>query len=161
MTFVLTLQPTGNAGRILSGNGEFIARVPIGYDDTTNEVYSAFAALSPYPGAGPGDYEFVFNLVRVSQDGEASRDFWDGLQTKEFLPSPEQRNLVFREICEILIGLIEVADPVRIVMTTHESGLPEPALRKFQKITIVLRELGFDARAVNPFHGHRMWIAIK
>ena len=61
----------------------------------------------------------------------------------------------------MLRALISLANPIRLTMMTHTSNLPKKALLKFQKLAIVMREEGFDARRVASMNGSHMWIGIR
>lgn len=161
MKLVFTLKRSENAGTPLVGNGEFIAIVPIGYCSETGDVFSIFAALSPSGGDGPGEFEFVFNITRADADTGEVVSYWDGSETLPFFPLKSDRRTVFDELCEVLRALIGIANPVRLTMITHTRGLPRKALLKFQKLAIVMREEGFDARRVDPMNGTHMWIASR
>ena len=161
MTFIFTLQSSGNAGRVLDGNGEYIAIVPIGYDNESGDVFSIFTAFSPSGGDGPREYEFIFKVTRANSTFESVVDYWDGLETVSVFPLKSQRQLVFTELCDMLRALISLANPIRLTMMTHTSNLPKKALLKFQKLAIVMREEGFDARRVASMNGSHMWIGIR
>lgn len=70
----------------LHGNGEYIYRVTIGFDDETGHVYSLFLIFAPLPGYGDGTgYELVFRIVEASLDGSYVESYNDGSETKGFL----------------------------------------------------------------------------
>lgn len=144
---------------VLHGNGEFIYRVAIGYDDTRDVTYSAMVIFSPLPGYGDGTgYELVFRLVESDPDGTHVHDYHDGLQTKEFLISVADRRATFDVICHLIAGHIDDLRPAAVEMTTHTAHLPEPALQKFHQIAAIFRDRGYVAGAADPFLGHMVWM---
>jgi len=147
---------------MLQGNGEFIARVPCGFDDETGCVYSIFVALSPLAGHAdiPG-YELIFNIVEAQPDGTHIREYWDGEETKAIIIDREHRRLVRYVLAMLVKPLIDESNANLISMTTHTAGLPRKALHKFNQICSILREGGFQAGPADPYHGHHVWMMVK
>lgn len=158
--FVSSIDLTGEVlFDVLRGEGEFIVRAPIGYDDETDVVYSAFVALSPLAGYAdvPG-YELVFNILEAAIDGSFVHEFWDGADTRRFLSERglrlRIRTLIFRAV-EILI---DDAAPNLVSMTTHSPDLPATALMKYQQICGIFRNRGFTAGKADSWHGRHIWM---
>ncbi|KQT34673.1 hypothetical protein ASG29_00440 [Sphingomonas sp. Leaf412] len=142
----------------LVGNGEFILRAPIGYDDVEGTVYSAFVALSPLIGYAdlPG-YELIFNIT-ASSEGCDVVAFWDGSETVALLAERSLREKVRVLIFMLIEMLIDEASPALVSMTTHRPGLPIKALAKYHGICAVFRSRGFRAGKADEFHGQHIWM---
>ncbi len=143
----------------LRGEGEYLARCPIGYDDIEDTVYSAVVALSPLIGYAdlPG-YELVFNVVAADIHGREIQAYWDGAETKGFLSDASLRQRVRALICMMVGLLIDDASPALVSMTTHEAGLPPNALTKYHEICAIFRERGFRAGKADSWHGQHIWM---
>lgn len=160
LMFVCTVAP-GNPLplNILRGNEEFIVRIPVGFDDDTGAVYSAFVAFSPLAGHAdiPG-YECVFSVIEASHDQEHVRNCWDGLETQPLIPKPEDRTMVLNAICMAISVLIDEANAGIVSMTTHSPDLPKKALRKFNRICTVFSDKGYEAGKSDSYHGRHIWM---
>ncbi len=144
---------------ILKGDGEFIARVPIGYDDDLGVVYSVFVALSPMIGYAdiPG-YELVFNITVAAIDESTVHACWDGRETRGFLTDAILRKQVLAIICSCIGTLIDEAKPNLVSMTTHTAHLPRAALTKFDRICAMLGVRGFIAGKADQYNGRYIWM---
>ncbi|HRK24900.1 MAG TPA: hypothetical protein PLQ11_08095 [Beijerinckiaceae bacterium] len=162
MAFVFSYIPGQTAGTLISGNGEFIVRVPFAFDDETGDVYSIVGDFAVFPGGGELEFEFGFKVIRASPEFEQIDEiFWDGQATMPFLSDRGHRAMVLGELFEILRFLIVKIRPQRLVMMTHTANLPKRALVKFQKLVAVMREEGLDARKTDSWNGRHIWIAIR
>ncbi|WP_146173366.1 hypothetical protein [Sphingomonas faeni] len=158
--FICTVSPGGPVPIvILRGNEEFLARVPVGFDDDTGAVYSVFAALSPLIGYAdvPG-YECVFSIIEASHDEAHMRDCWDGLETEPLIPDSEHRGHILNLICMVVGRLVDAAQPGIVSMTTHSPNLPEKALLKFNQICTVFHEKGYTVWLSDSYHGRYVWM---
>ena len=144
---------------VLSGEGEFLVRIPIGFDMATNHVFSVFAAMAVIPGQAdiPG-YELIFNLIESNLSGDDIKVYWDGRETQEIIPNSIDRELVRNAVCTAVDVLIDAAGPNIVSMTTHEAGLPAKALTKFYDICAVFSGKGFKAGKSDVWHGRHIWM---
>ena len=145
----------------LFGDGEFILRVPIGYDDVEGTVYSVVVALSPLVGYAdlPG-YELVFNVTAADEYGDVVA-YWDGSDTAALLAEASLRGRVRALICRLVDMLIDEADPPLVSMTTHRAGLPARALRKYYDICAIFARRGFTAGKADVWHGQHIWMMTR
>lgn len=158
--FVSTLDPDlGRTLNILKGNGEFVVRVPIGIDPERASVYSLLVAISPMAGYAdiPG-YELIFSIVEAAVDDPDLNTFWDGADTKHFLPDRQDRRTVRGILLVAAATLIDEAQPKLISMSTHTANLPERALDKFNELCAVFAAKGFKAGKANTWYGRHMWM---
>ena len=143
----------------LHGNGEYIYRAAIGYDDETQHVYSALVIFAPLPGYGDGTgYELVFRIVAAPSDGSDVRDYHDGLATKRFIAEPQHRHDILDVVKFIICGHIDVLKPAAVEMMTHSENLPNSALRKFHEIAAEFGARGYHAGPADPWHGRWVWM---
>ncbi|UCI10473.1 hypothetical protein [Mesorhizobium sp. B1-1-8] len=146
----------------LSGNGEHIARVAIGYDDGTDHTYSVVVALSPIPGhGGLHDFELVFSIVETYVDGDHSHNYWDGNETKSFLSDVGERALTNAIVMTLVQRLIDVVAPDVVSMVTYTSNLPARALRKFHQIALLFAQNGYVVGEADPWNGQRIWMMTR
>lgn len=158
--FICTVHPGSDIPIVvLKGNDEFIARVPVGYEDATGAVYSAFVAFSPLIGYAdiPG-YECIYSVIEASHDQSHTRDCWDGTETLPLIPDRDDRTIVLNVICLAIDRLIDEANAPIVSMTTHTPNLPSKALRKFNRICTVFREKGYHAGKADSYHGRHIWM---
>lgn len=143
----------------MAGNGEFIVRIPIGYDDDTDAVYSLIVALSSLPGMAdiPG-YELTFSIVVAAIDGSQISECWDGLEARQFLVDADHRSMVKSLIYQAATHLTAESGANLVHMVTHTSNLPERALVKFNEICAVFRGIGFRAGRGDSWHGQHIWM---
>jgi len=133
--------------------------VPIGFDTDRDKVYSLFVALSPLNGyADAPGYELCFSIIEAMSDQSEIRDFWDGLETKRFLSDPDQRVAVGNLLMLSIRRLVDEAAPGLVQMTTHTAGLPVAALQKFNRISAMFGQLGWDAGRADSWYGHYIWM---
>lgn len=146
----------------LKGENEYIVRIPIGFDDDTNAVYSAFVAFSPLTGYAdvPG-YECIFSITEASIDEGHLHDFTDGMDTRSIITDPTHRKMIRSLICMAIERLIDESDPGIVSMVTHSADLPVKALSKFSQICSVFRRRGFNAGKADPYHGRHVWMMEK
>ena len=143
----------------LHGNGEFIYRAAIGYDDQTQCVFSALVIFAPLPGFGDGTgYELVFRIVEAPADGSAPRDYHDGLETKRFISEPDDRRDIIDVVTFMICGHIDAVRPAAVEMMTHTENLPVSALRKFHQIAAEFGKRGYKAGPADPWHGRWVWM---
>lgn len=143
----------------LHGNGEYIYRVAIGYDDVTSYVYSVMVIFAPLAAYGDGTgYELVFRVVCASIDGTDTVDYHDGAATKAFMAEPQDRADVVDLIMHLVGIHIDEIKPRAVEMMTHTANLPAPALRKFHNIAAVFRQKGYEAGPADPWHGRWIWM---
>jgi hypothetical protein len=143
----------------LHGNGEFIYRSAIGYDDETDYVYSALVIFAPLPGYGDGTgYELVFRIVESSPDGSHIHDYHDGLSTKPFLSQPTDRASVYDLVRHMICTHVDEERPAAVEMMTHTENLPNAALRKFHEIAAEFVNRGYIAGPADPWHGRWVWM---
>jgi hypothetical protein len=143
----------------LHGNGEYIYRAAVGYDDETDYVYSALVIFAPLAGFGDGTgYELVFRIVEASLDGSHIADYHDGLSTKAVISERSHRNDIV-QLCKHLVGShIDDLSPPAVEMMTHTENLPDTALRKFHEIAAVFGNKGYIAGPADPWHGRWVWM---
>lgn len=144
---------------VLEGNNEFLARMPVGFDDATGAVYSVFAALSPLIGYAdvPG-YECIFSVIEASHDEQHIRECWDGLETQALISDGQHRAVIRNVICMAVDRLVDAAQPGIVSMTTHSSNLPSKALRKFNQICTVFSQKGYKVGRADSYHGRFIWM---
>lgn len=143
---------------LLSGNGEFIVRVAVGYDSETNYVFSTFVALAPTAGYVDTKYDLSFAIIEASLDEAHIESRTDGLTTKAVISDRNHRSLIRMVACQSVRHLIDVAKPAVVNMVTHSSDLPEKALQKFHEIAAVFGQNGYKAGRCDPWHGHQIWL---
>lgn len=161
MPFVCSLAENGEYSiDLLKRSSEFIARVPVGYDDATDDVFSAVVALSPMAGYAPaeGYFELIFSIIESDRSGLHLCERWDGLETKPIIPDAVHRRLIRSVVCCSVEHLIDAAWPAVVSMSTHEACLPEPALRKYHEIAGVFRGKGYEAGMADSWHGQMIWM---
>lgn len=152
----------GSTLNILKGNGEFVVRVPVGFDPECGNVFSLLVAISPLAGYAdiPG-YELIFGIVEAAVDGSDLNVSWDGAETKHFLADRRNRQAI-RGILHVAVAtLIDEAKPKLISMTTHTADLPERALGKFNELCAVFAAKGFKADKADTWHGRHMWMMFR
>ncbi|WP_294354187.1 hypothetical protein [uncultured Sphingomonas sp.] len=157
--FVSTLDLTGEvAVDRLTGDGEFIARAAIGYDDVEGTTYSAFVALSPLTGYAdiPG-YELVFNITAADAGGDVMA-YWDGADTQHLLIEPYLRAEVRSLICTLVDMLIDDVEPPLVSMVTQVAHLPPAALTKYHQICAIFAGKGYRAGKSNSWNGQHTWM---
>lgn len=147
---------------VLTGEGEFIRRAPIGFDVDTGATYSVFVAFALIPGQAdiPG-YELIFHLIESQFNEEHIRPIWDGLESKAIFPNPADRRAILAIICMLVRDLIDAAGPGVVSMTTHSPNLPSKALEKYEQIAMVFVVKGYKAGQADPWNGQRIWMMQK
>ncbi|WP_151987386.1 hypothetical protein [Rhizobium sp. EC-SD404] len=143
---------------MIKGNGEFIVRAPVGYDDQTGLVYSTFVAIAPMAAYTDTKYDLSFALIEASTDGSHVEDKRDGLATRPVISSNDERSLIRAVICASVSQIIDEAKPSVVSMMTHSSGLPAKALRKFDEIARVFAQQGYRSGRADPWSGHHIWM---
>lgn len=157
--FVSALDLTGEVlVDSLAGGGEYIARVPIGYDDVERTVYSVMVTLSPMVGYAdvPG-YELAFCIVAANETDEIAA-YWDGLETCQLLSEPHLRHQVRALVLMLVSLLIDEAKPPLVSMTTYRAGLPDKALTKYREICAIFSANGYTAGKSDVWHGRHIWM---
>lgn len=139
--------------------GEVVIRVPIGFDDENDHVYSVFIALCSIPGYGDGaKLELIFRVIEASTDGSYIYDYSDGLTTRAFLADGFHRHCVSRVLLAAVDELIDYCKPLAVEMTTHTEDLPGKALRKFHEIAARFADKGYEVAKPDPWHGRWIWM---
>lgn len=135
----------------LTGEGEFIARAPVGYDSIEGTVYSVVVALSPLPGHAdiPG-YELAFYVAAANDEGDISA-YYDGWDTRHLLNEPRLRAMVHSITMMLVEMLVDDIEPPLASIVTHNAGLPFKALTKFT--TYVRSSVPKDIWLVKPTSG--------
>ncbi|MBB4955459.1 hypothetical protein H4S14_003590 [Agrobacterium vitis] len=163
MAFIFTLDAhwvtTLTLLKLETVEGEYIFQVPVGFDDETNAVISAFVCFATVAGYGSERYELVFHVVVADADGPDWRS--DGLETVTILRDKKDRQRVLSVILYGARRLIEEVKPLTVFMTTHELNLPEKALVKYDKIAGVFAPMGYRAGRGDPMHGQQIWMMEK
>jgi hypothetical protein len=158
VAFVCTLDDETRV-TALHGNGEFIYRAAIGFDDETDIVYSAVVIFAPLAGYGDGTgYELAFRVVASALDGAHISDFHDGLATKPFLSTKDDREAVCGLIHYLVAAHIDDQRPPAVEMMTHTENLPHAALLKFHRIAALFGDKGYAAGPADPWHGRWVWM---
>lgn len=162
MTFNLTLEEAADTElNVLLNPDESLARIPIGFDDETQDVYGVLVALVPMPGMGPVHRELMFFLYRAKVDGDGEIEQWnDGLETKSFLNDAD-RALVLAAICVAAKTLVEETKPHTISMTTVKVDLPARALIKYETVCDAIVTLSYEYGQVDPYLGTRQWLMTR
>lgn len=164
MAFVSTLteewEVVETTLRIETNDGEFMTRIPVGYDDVDSRIFSAFVCLATEPGYGDLRYELSFSVVDVI-DGEDPEFRMDGLETKPRIPRPEDRAKILNALCHATKRLIDEVDPTEVVMSTREAYLPPKALVKYDRIAAVFKTRGYIAGRSDPHNGRHIWMMVK
>ena len=138
---------------MLVGNNEAVATFKIGYDDISELIYSVVVALSPSP---LGD-EIVFFVTAAEADQSFVHNYYDGLETKNFLKNEDERRMVRAFTCKTVGFVIDRLKPITACMTTHTADLPEKALTKFDSIIAEFIGRGYLCRESEPYQGRLMW----
>ncbi|MGV2130041.1 hypothetical protein ACQZ4Q_12570 [Agrobacterium vitis] len=142
--------------KLETGQGEYILQVPVGFDDETKAVISAFVCFATVAGYGDQRYELAFCVVIADADEDDYRK--DGLQTSAVLRDKKDRQRVLAVILHAVMRLIEEVNPPALFMTTYELNLPEKALVKYDKIAGVFGSMGYKAGRGDPMHGQHIWM---
>ncbi|RMC35354.1 hypothetical protein [Paracoccus alkanivorans] len=162
MTFIPSDQLLNDPVRVnvLANDKEHIARVLIGQDDHTEEVYSAVVTLISQPQLPAGTLELMFGIVVY--DPELSEPEWinDGEATKRFLKD-EDRVAVLECICSMAVEVARAADPSVITFVTSVPYLPQKALTKYGYICKALRGVGYFGGRGNEYLGSHVWMLEK
>ena len=156
MSFVCTLDPDEDLDvDVIEANGEFIARLAIGYDSETDKTFSLAVALSPVPGAY---MELSFSVVGLCQTSGDWSDFWDGLATKPLFPLKEDRSVIRAALMGCVAMLVDVVRPEIVSMSTHTANLPKLALAKFWEVNRIFADRGYRAGRADSYHGRYVWM---
>ena len=142
---------------VLSGEVEYIARVALGADDETDEVYSVVVVLLRQPNLPPDRMELMFGITRGIEGGDAPEWISDGLTTKVFLKGADRQTALDR-ICTAAIVVAEHALPEAITFVTAVPYLPEKALTKYGHICKALRSVGYFGGRGDSYHGSEIWM---
>ena len=161
MAFVLALEDLESEieAAFLSNPDESIARICIGHDDETGNVYSVFVALVKSTTV-PGRSEIFFNVIEACAHDDEAEDDWlsDGSQTLRFLKG-DHRKVVLSCICMAVQRLVDRSRPEVVYMMTVTPNLPEKALRKYDIICSAMRDVGYETGRDSPYHGSAIWLA--
>jgi hypothetical protein len=139
-----------------AGQGETIFRIPIGIDDETGLVFSAFVCLATVAGYGVTRHELVFYIVEANDEDEIFRQ--DGLETRTMISSRRDREQILSVICLATEKLIDQVAPVEVMIMTHEANLPLKALSKYGRIGSVFVGRGYVPAHPDPYHGRHIWM---
>src|ERR1700681_3996418 len=100
--------------------------IPIGYDDKEPKSYSLLIAFEPMAGVTP---EFFFCIIEANHRDNTETRFWRGIELANFV-SPYARNTIMNTLLFGTKCLLSHVAPKQVFCCTHDSHLPEKALRK-------------------------------
>ena len=139
---------------VLQGNDEYIVNVEIGFDDEVGTVYNAFVVLAPRPGMlDLRVFDLGFSIVEAQPDGSHIDTWWDGSRSRAVIVDPEDRIRVMGAVCAAVGCLINVAEPLGIKMQTHTADLPLKALMKYDRVSTVFTDRGYEGGKTEHYHG--------
>jgi hypothetical protein len=128
--------------------------LPVGYDDASDKSYSYVIGFAPLPG-GVGT-ELYFVLIETDHAQGVAHEFWSGLDVAKFV-SREDRARLLEVVAAGIELLLHRAKPTRVFQVTHDTNLPEKALRKHRLIGDIFATNGYIVTEAEPRLGTRSW----
>lgn len=127
--------------------------MPIGYDDVQHRSYSVMAGFSP---TGGGELEYYLCIVEADHENDSEHELWSGRDTASFMSAEQQEN-VLQAALYATDALIRLQKPARVFCCTHDSDLPEKALRKHYLIAEVFKMCGYTVDQLPVQLGKHSW----
>ena len=157
--FICTIADDGSFESIgLGSDDDHLVRIPLGYDDETNNVYSALVAFSTLPGqAHIGGFELTATVVETALDGSHISDKFDGQETRNVFVAAEDRAKVRMAFQAATAHLFDVVKPQSVSMYTFVAHLPRKALEKFNQLASIALEKGYAVTRGKPWNGYHSW----
>jgi hypothetical protein len=159
--FVLDIPDFANADaqfleETAPGGGDAIAQAPFGYMSDTQEVVSIAAVLSVMTG-DVDCYELVFFVSKSDPLSDDMYQYWDGKSTKTFIQKRRDRTVAGGLLMACVNELIDLKQPKRVFMATHEAHLPKKALIKYHAICSVFSDKGYYIEPQPSHRGRLAW----
>jgi hypothetical protein len=127
--------------------------IPIGYDDKEPKSYSLLIAFEPMAG---GDFEFFFCIIEASHQDNTEIIYWSGLEVAKFASS-YARNSILNTLLFGTRRLLNHVAPRRVFCCTHDSHLPEKALRKHLLVVETFKMCGYQVQSEPIQLGKHSW----
>jgi hypothetical protein len=129
------------------------AIIHIGYDEFPYRDYSILMGLSP---TGGGGLEYYFSIVEKYLVTDMEYVYWSGLGTRGFTTEADRRSILGAVLygTEVMLNALQ---PPEFFCCTHDSDLPEKALRKHILLAQVFDSCGYEVEQ-QPFQlGKHSW----
>jgi hypothetical protein len=143
---------------ITTNGTQYVAQVPIGFEDGNSLRYSIFVSFGSVPGYGPERKEIVFCVVESDVKTGLHEDIWDGIVLRKKIPNQQHRNLIMSAVCQCVAYLIDEVSPSVLVMVTHTPRLPDKALVKYARVLNTVSEKGYKAGRSDVWNGCYTWM---
>jgi hypothetical protein len=127
--------------------------IPIGYDRKHPFSYTLAIGLAPL---ARGDAEYYFRIVRADTQSNSLTEYWSGLSTRAFL-SKGDRAKVLRALIFGTKQLLRSTSHARVFCCTHDSRLPEKALRKHALVAETFKMCGYEVKEQPGLPGKHSW----
>ncbi len=143
----------------ISTNGtQYVAQVPVGYDDQTLCRYSIFVAFVMVPGYGNDTKELTYCLTEYDAASDTITDIWDSAVVRAKIPNSNHRSAILSAVCQAIEALIDEASPNVVTMVTYTPHLPEKALAKYQRVQEIFAARGYKVGKSDVWHGSHTWM---
>lgn len=137
---------------------QYVAQVPIGFEDSNLLRYSIFVSFASVPGYGPEKKDVIFCIIESDIQNSTHEDIWDGLVLRKRIPNQQHRDLILSAICQCVSCLIDEVSPTVLNMVTHTPHLPDKALRKYTRILQAIAEKGYRGGRSDVWNGCYTWM---
>ena len=92
------------------------------------------------------------SLKRSPTEAISTRGGTDS-RSRAVIVDPEDRIRVMGAVCAAVGCLIDVAEPLGIKMQTHTADLPLKALMKYDRVSTVFTDRGYEGGKTEHYHG--------
>jgi len=127
--------------------------IPIGYDKKQPFSYTLAIGLAPIAG---GDVEYYFRIIRADTQSNSETEYWSGLPTRAFMREGD-RAKVLRALIFGTKQLLRNTSHARVFCCTHDSRLPEKALRKHLLVAETFKMCGYEVEEQSVLPGKHAW----
>jgi hypothetical protein len=138
---------------------ETVISSSLGYDTDTSFTFGVTVALTLRPGYHPteGVREIVFYLYALNENAHVESTWFNGADTKPFIPDKSDRAYILGTIQSLLEQAIVETEPNILFMCASEANLPEQALRKYQRLGDVMSQNGYKTGQSDLHNGYMQW----